>query len=131
MGKVLCAKLVLEQAAVCGNFDRALKRAITKLLDVAEANTSRRITIGLAPEQVSFACSFLYLGFQVAPPRDVPFDDAALWLDFVIDYGGRADLNFMDSHHLSSTSGCSTSAEGDEGLGDFVDYNSDASLEGY
>jgi len=97
--------------------ERYLKRAITSLFDVAEACSSRRITIGFGAEYAGnpeFVCSLLYLGFQVVPPRKSPFANVALMLDFHI---GVASGSHSSDHTYTGTSDCSTSAEDCELLG--------------
>lgn len=92
----------------------ATKAAITALLDVAEACNSRKITVGLAPEEAGCAdlvCSLLYLGFQVVPSRKSPLVYTALLLDF--DMGWPAGGVLPSDHTCTGTSECSTSAEDD------------------
>jgi len=104
---VLYAKLALRGMTTG---ERFLKRAITSLFDVAEACTSRRITIGLSSDHAGnpdFVCSLLYLGFQVAPPRRSPLANIALLLDFDI---GWPTGGLSSDQNLTATSDCSTSA---------------------
>lgn len=100
-----------------GGTERATKGAITTLLDVAEARRSRKITIGLGPEDAGSAelvCSLLYLGFQVVPSRKSPLVDTALLLDFDIGWPSLPGGPFFSSDYTcTATSECSTSAEED------------------
>jgi len=100
--------------------ERATKGAITTLLDVAEACRSRKITIGLGPEDAGSAelvCSLLYLGFQVVPSRNSPLVDTALLLDFDIGWPSLPGAHFSSDYTCTATSECSTSAE-EDGLQD-------------
>lgn len=88
----------------------ATKGAITTLLDVAEAVNSRKISLGLAPEQAGsteLICSLLYLGFQVVPSRKSPLVDTALLLDFDTGWPGGG-LPGPSDHTCTGTSECST-----------------------
>merc|ERR1719343_1705718 len=101
--------------------ERAAKGAITTLLDVAEARRSRKITIGLGPEDASSAelvCTLLYLGFQVVPSRKSPLVDTALLLDFDIGWPSLPGAPFSSDYTCTATSECSTSAEEEDGLVD-------------
>lgn len=95
--------------------ERATKGAITTLLDVSEACRSRKITIGLGPEDAGSAelvCSLLYLGFQVVPSRKSPLEDAVLLLDFDIGLPSLSGGPFSSDYNTcTATSDCSTSAE--------------------
>mmetsp|Transcript_104944 Transcript_104944/g.338417 ORF Transcript_104944/g.338417 Transcript_104944/m.338417 type:complete len:167 (+) Transcript_104944:337-837(+) len=94
--------------------ERAVKGAITTLLDVAEACNARKITLGLGPQHAGcaeFICSLLYLGFQVVPSRKSPLVNTALLLDF--DIGWPAPGLPTSSDTCTGTSDCSTSAEDD------------------
>lgn len=94
--------------------ERATKGAITTLLDVAEACRSRKITMGLGPEDAGSAelvCSLLYLGFQVVPTRKCPLVGTALLLDFDIGWPGLPGGPFSSDYTCTATSDCSTSAE--------------------
>lgn len=96
--------------------ERSMKGAITTLLDVAEACSARRITLGLSPEHAGWGqlvCCLFYIGFQVAPSRKAPLIGAALLLDFDIGPPALGGPMFSD-HTCTGTSDCSTSAE-DEG----------------
>jgi len=107
--RVLYAKLAFKGSEVESG-ERALKRAVTKLFDIAEVKGSKRITVGLAPEDVGnpeFVCSLLYLGFQVIPPRKSPFQNIGLMLDFQTGYTSGNDT-------CTGTSECSTSAEDED-----------------
>jgi len=120
---ILYAKLTLKASDMdMENEERALKRAVTKLFDIAEARRFRRITIGLAPVHMGnpeFVCSLLYLGFQVVPPRKAPFMmSVGLMLDFCTGY--------TLEEGLTGTSECSTSAEDDD-----HELESDLSLENF
>jgi len=91
----------------------SMKGAITTLLDIAEANQARKITLGLSQEHsqcAEFICSLLYLGFQVAPSRKSPFFSAALLLDFDIGCQLPFVPPFSDQTY-TGTSECSTSAD--------------------
>jgi len=106
-----------EPDAPRSDSERAAKCAITTLLDVAEACRSRKITIGLGPEDAGSAalvCSLLYLGFQVVPSRKSPLVDTALLLDFDIGWPSLPGGPLSSDHTCTATSECSTSAEEDE-----------------
>lgn len=121
MKGVLFAKLALKESDM-ENKERALKVAVTKLFDIAEARRFRRITIGLAPEHMGnpeFVCSLLYLGFQVIPARKTPFMNIGLMLDF--------NTGYTLDDAFTGTSECSTSAEDD----DDHEVESDLSLENF
>lgn len=105
--------------------DRSMKGAITTLLDVAEALSARKITLGLSPEHAGCAelvCSLLYLGFQVVPSHKSPLVNTALLLDF--DIGWPSNGGPFSSGIWTGTSDCSTSAE-DDGLLDSESPDSD------
>jgi hypothetical protein len=96
--------------------ERATKAAITTLFDIAEACRSRKITIGLGPEDAGspeLVCSLLYLGFQVVPLRKFPNADAVLMLD--LETGWVTPGNpFSSDYTCTGTSNRSTSAEEDD-----------------
>ncbi|CAK0838167.1 unnamed protein product [Prorocentrum cordatum] len=109
-----------EPDARGSDLERATKGAITTLLDVAEACRSRKITIGLGPEDAGSAelvCSLLYLGFQVVPSRKSPLVGTALLLDFDIGWPSFPGGTLSSDYTCTATSECSTSAE-EDGLQD-------------
>jgi len=113
---VMHAKLQIASGADDDDGE-ATKGAITTLLDVAEACSARKISLGLAAEEAGDAeliCSLLYLGFQVAPSRKSPLVGAALLLDF--DLGWPGDMLQPSDHTCTGTSECSTSMEEDDAL---------------
>jgi len=123
---ILYAKLQMDDGA-SDEDGEATKGAITALLDVAEACNSRKISLGLAPEQAGDAeliCSLLYLGFQVAPSRKSPLMGTALLLDFDMGWPGGG-LPYPSDHTCTGTSDCSTSAEDDAFLGEGGAFDSD------
>jgi len=114
--RVFYAELETGQGGVDGQaLTEATKGAITTLLDIAEACSSRKITLGLGPDLAGWSdlvCTLLYIGFQVVPQKTsaaLPFRDAVLFLDF--DLGPPAWPNHMSDHQATGTSDTSTSAD--------------------
>lgn len=106
---------------------RSMKAAITTLLDVAEAFNSRKIMLGLGPEDArcaEFVCSLLYLGFQVVPARKAPLTDIALLLEFDIGWPSASGPSSSDNPY-TGTSNCSTNDE-EELNGDANDSDHDS-----
>mmetsp|Transcript_23673 Transcript_23673/g.51777 ORF Transcript_23673/g.51777 Transcript_23673/m.51777 type:complete len:241 (-) Transcript_23673:350-1072(-) len=98
--------------------DHAFKSAMSCLLDVAEANCARKITLGLLAEHTTssnLVCYLLYLGFQVTISRKCPLRGCVLLLDFEL---GIPNINAQSSasanQTCTATSDCSTSAEEDD-----------------
>lgn len=92
--------------------ERSMKGAINTLFDVAEVCNSQKIMLGLCQEDAGceeFVCSFLQLGFQVVPPCEAPFIDAALLLDF--DLGWPSHSGLQSDYACTADSDCSTSAD--------------------
>jgi len=119
------AKLQIAVGTEDDECEEATKGAITTLLDVAEACNSRKISLGLAPQQAGEAeliCSLLYLGFQVAPSRKSPLEGTALLLDFDMGWPGGPHPS---DYTCTGTSACSTSAEDDADLGESGAWESD------
>lgn len=125
---VFYAKLAFSQGEGPGEArgsSGAWKGAITTLLDVAEARTARKITLGLAPEHAGCAdliCSLLYLGFQVVPTRKCPLVNVVLLLEF--DCGPPVPAgSYQPSSDFtcSGTSDCSTSAEDGTNVSESID----------
>lgn len=113
---VFYAKLAVGQGEEQGTATtRSSKCAIATLLDVAEACSSSKITLGLSPEHagcVDLICSLLYLGFQVVQTRKCPLVNVALLLEFDIGPPPPGGGNPLSSDFTcSGTSECSTSAE--------------------
>lgn len=106
---------------------RSMKSAITTLLDVAEACNSRKIMLGLGPEDAQcaeFVCSLLYLGFQVVPSRKAPLTDVALLLEFDIGLPWTGGPSSSDNP-FTGTSNCSTHDEEVNGDSNYSDHDSD------
>eukprot|EP00440_Ansanella_granifera_P050937 gb/GFBE01055208.1/.p1 GENE.gb/GFBE01055208.1/~~gb/GFBE01055208.1/.p1 ORF type:complete len:215 (+),score=58.18 gb/GFBE01055208.1/:1-645(+) len=116
MNSVFYANLSCSQGEASGAAaGRSTKSAITTLLDLAEACSTSKITLGLIAEHAGCAdlvCSLLYLGFQVVPTRKCPLPNAVLLLEFDIGPPLPGGVNNPSSDYTcSGTSECSTSAE--------------------
>lgn len=122
------AKLQIVDGTEDDEREEATKGAITTLLDVAEACSARKISLGLAPEQAGEAeliCSLLYLGFQVAPSRKSLLEGIALLLDFDMGWPSGGGGPHPSDYTCTGTSACSTSAEDNADLGESGAWESD------
>lgn len=92
------------------------KSAIRTLLDLADALHVRKLTVGLGIEHAGcpeLVCSYLHLGFQVAPSTKSPLRNCVLLLDLDIQCEGVPFLPSSSDHGFTGTSDCSTSADDD------------------
>jgi hypothetical protein len=118
MKGVFYAKLAPRSSNVLDeDAQRVTKGAITTLIDVAEACSSRKITLGLEQSLASHTdliCSLLYLGFQVMPVRKSPLVGVALLMDLSIGWPSARGLTSSQTDNTcTGTSDCSTNVQED------------------
>lgn len=114
MRGVFYAKLAQRESSTLDeDAQRVTKGAITTLIDVAEACSSRKITLGLdnaMAAHTELICSLLYLGFQVMPARKSPLAGIALLLDLDIGWPSPGPNSSQTDNTYTGTSDCSTNA---------------------